>query len=112
MVGTEGAVLIPNGGGAMLLPREKFAGVQQPKLESRNHYHHLLDAILGKAENESHFLQTGPMTEAILLGTVAVRTPGEVLQWDAEKLAITNNAAAHKLLRRDFRDGWGVDGFA
>ena len=111
MVGTEGAVLIPNGGGAMLLPRENFKGVRQPQLDKRNHYHHWQDAILGKATNESHFQQTGPMTEAILLGTVAIRTPDKVLEWDAEKLAVTNDPGANKLIKRDYRDGWAIEGF-
>ena len=112
IVGSEGAVLIPNGGSAQLLPREKFRGTAHPELEPRNHYHHLLDAILGTAENESYFEQTGPMTEAILLGTVAIRTPDEKLVWDAAKLAITNNPGAHKLLKRDYRKGWEVEGFS
>lgn len=111
VIGTEGALLLPNGQMPHLLPGEKFQGVKKPELEPRNHYHHFLDAIHGTARNESYFEQTGPMTEAILLGTVAIRTPGETLQWDAGRLAITNNQAAHALLRRSYRDGWGVAGF-
>ncbi|NNM27982.1 MAG: Gfo/Idh/MocA family oxidoreductase [Akkermansiaceae bacterium] len=111
LVGTEGAIVIPNGKMPTLMPKEKFASVEAPDLEPRNHYHHFLDAIHGTAENESFFDVSGPMTEAILLGTVAIRTPGETLEWDAEKLAITNHPGAHKLLRRDYRDGWGVAGF-
>jgi hypothetical protein len=110
MVGTEGAVLIPNGSGAMLLPRDKYKGTAQPKLDPRNHYHHFLDAIIGIAKNESYFEQTGPMTETILLGTVAIRNPGETLYWDPKKLAVTNNHVAHNLLRRKYRDGWGAAG--
>ena len=58
----------------------------------------------------ARFQQTGPMTEAILLGTVAIRRPDQVLYWDPKKLAITNDAAAHKLLRRDYREGWELAG--
>jgi predicted dehydrogenase len=110
MVGTEGAILIPNGGLPQLYPLEKFkdAPRSEPELDPRNHYHHFLDAILGTAKNESYFEQTGPMTEAILLGTVAIRTPDERLDWDAAKLAVTNHAAAHKLLKRDYRKGWEI----
>ena len=32
-----------------------------------------------KEETESHFAQSGPMTEAILLGTVALPAPNELL---------------------------------
>jgi hypothetical protein len=51
------------------------------------------------------------MTEAILLGTVAIRTPDTLLKWDAEKMAITNNSAADNLLSRNYRKGWSVAGF-
>ena len=95
----------------MLLPRDKYKGAKQPKLEKRHHYHHFLDAILGTASNESHFQQTGPMTEAILLGTVAIRTPDTKLEWDPKKLAITNNEAVNKLIKRNYRKGWAVAGF-
>jgi hypothetical protein len=46
------------------------------------------------------------MTEVILLGTVAVRVPGEVIEWDAASMTIPNSVAANKLLRRTYRAGW------
>jgi predicted dehydrogenase len=111
VIGTEGAMILPNGQMPTLLPKDKFGSVEAPKLEPRNHYHHFADAIHGLAKNESYFEQTGPMTEAILLGTVAIRTPDTLLEWDAKKLAISNHKGAHGLLRRQYRDGWGVAGF-
>ena len=59
---------------------------------------------------ESHFVQTGPMAEAILLGTVAIRVPGKVLEWNAPGMAIANDPSAQRLLRRTYRDGWQVAG--
>ncbi len=111
LVGTEGSLLIPHGGAApILLPEAKFAQKQMPKFESRNHYHHFVDACLGGEKTESHFAQSGPMTEAILLGTVALRTPNEVLQWDAKKLSFPNHPDANKYLRRTYRKGWQIKG--
>ncbi len=55
---------------------------------------------------ESHFAQTGPMTEAILLGTVAIRQPNQLLQWDPKRLKIANRSEANALLQRNYRDGW------
>lgn len=107
-IGTEGALLLPHSSSPLFFPSDKFATLEKPKLEPRNHYHHFLDAILGKVKNESHFQQTGPMTEAILLGTVAIRTPDTKLEWDADAMRITNNEAANGLLRRKYRDGWEV----
>jgi hypothetical protein len=48
------------------------------------------------------------MTEAILLGTVAVRTPDTLLEWDAAAMKFPNHPAAEALLRRSYRDGWKV----
>ena len=66
IVGSEGALLIPLGYPPQLLPEERFKDVKRPELPPRNHYHHFVDAIFGGEKNESHFAQTGPMTEAIL----------------------------------------------
>jgi tRNA A37 threonylcarbamoyladenosine synthetase subunit TsaC/SUA5/YrdC len=53
-------------------------------------------------------MQTGPMAETIILGTVAIRVPGQVLQWDAKRLRIPNHPEAQRLLRRTYRTGWEV----
>jgi predicted dehydrogenase len=111
LIGTEGAILYGLGTPPQLLPEEKFKGVQRPKLPDRNHYHHFVDACLGGERTESHFAQTGPMTEAILLGTVAIRVPGEKLNWDHKALRITNNAGANRFLQRSYRQGWKFDRF-
>jgi hypothetical protein len=60
---------------------------------------------------ESHFAQTGPMTEAILLGTVAIRTPGEILAWSHRRMSFTNHKEANQLLKRKYRDGWHTGAF-
>jgi predicted dehydrogenase len=108
VLGTEGAMLIPMGSRPYLLPEEKFKSYPQPKFEARDHYHHFIGACLGGEKTESHFGQSGPMTEAILLGTIAIRVPGEKLVWNAKEMTIPNNRAAEKFLRRSYRDGWKV----
>ena len=112
LVGTEGALITPNASDPpTLLPREKFAGVKPPTLPKRNHYHHFVDACLGGELNESHFAQTGPMAEAILLGTIAIRVPGELLKWDHARMKITNHPEANRYVKRKYRDGWHVAKF-
>lgn len=106
VIGTEGALLLPHQAGPVLLPKAKFAKVPRPKVAGGNHYHHFLDAILGGEMCASHFEQTGPMAEAIILGTVAIRVPDTLLKWDAKRLQITNSDTANKLLRRTYRRGW------
>ena len=60
---------------------------------------------------ESHFAQTGPMTEAILLGTVAIRVPGQKLEWNSPKLKVTNVSEANHYLQRRYRQKWHVGPF-
>ena len=111
IVGTEGALLIAHTGGLALLPLDKFENYDKPKFQDRNHYHHFVDACLGGEKTESHFAQSGPMTEAILLGTVAVRMPDQLLEWDNDKMKFTNYPEANKYLHRAYRDGWQMAGF-
>lgn len=111
IIGTEGALLVVHGGGLALLPQDKFVSYQMPKFPERNHYHHFVDACLGGEKTESHFAQTGPMTEAILLGTVAIRVPDTLLEWEAKSLKFPNHPEAEKYLRRTYREGWNVAEF-
>lgn len=108
LIGTEGALLLPHQLSPILLPRDKFKNVERPDMRGPSHYHRFVNACLGGEPTESHFMQTGPMAEAIILGTVAIRMPDQVLQWDAANLRITNNAEANRLLRRTYRQGWDV----
>jgi hypothetical protein len=108
VIGTEGALLNNLGRTPVLLPEEKFKDYSLPKLRDRNHYHHFVEACLGAENTESHFAQTGPMTEAILLGTVAIRLPGQTLEWDAARMSFPNHPDANRLLRRTYRKGWEV----
>jgi predicted dehydrogenase len=111
LIGTEGAMLIPHSYPAQLLPEKKFEHVKRRELPQRNHYHHFIDACLGGENTESHFAQTGPMTEAILLGTVAIRVPGQTLQWDHARMKVRNSAEANRYVSRSYRDGWSVAKF-
>jgi predicted dehydrogenase len=111
LTGTEGALLIPHNDLPVLLPESKFKDYKTPLFESGNHYHSFVVACLGGPKTESHFAQTGPMTEAILLGTVAIREPDRLLEWDAVNMKLPNYPDAEKYLRRIYRKGWEMAGF-
>jgi len=111
LIGTEGSLLIPHGYPPQLFPETKFKDVRPPDLPQRNHYHHFVDACLGGEKTESNFGQTGPMTEAILLGTVAIRVPGVDLSWDAPGMKVTNSREANRFLQRKYREGWHYSRF-
>ena len=106
IIGTEGALLIPHQKMPVLLPEAKFKSYTPPLKPDRNHYHHFVDACLGGEKTESHFAQSGPMTEAVLLGTVAIRVPDQLLLWDAKKMKFPNYPLANQYIQRKYRKGW------
>ena len=68
-----------------------------------------MDAITGKVEqSQSHFGQSGPLTETVLLGVLAQRNPNTVLQWEADAMKITGRDDLQKFLKRDYAEGWEV----
>jgi hypothetical protein len=41
-----------------------------------------------------------------LLGLIAIRFPGQTLQWDDKAMRFTNNKEANAHLRSSYRSGW------
>jgi hypothetical protein len=76
---------------------------------SPGHYRDWIRAAKGGEAACSNFDIAAPFTEWILLGVLATRFGGK-LEWDAEKMRITNNAEANKYLRTAPRKGWQLPG--
>jgi hypothetical protein len=109
-VGEKGVVLLPHVGGPQILPREKFLDYKRPKLKGRNHYTQWVNACLGSDKASAGFDFSGPLTEAVLLGVLAARFPGQKLQWDAANLKVANLDEANRFIRRAYRKGWEIEG--
>lgn len=109
-VGEKGRMLLAHINGPRFFPEENFKGLQRPLLKGINHYHSWVDACLGKEKTSANFTYAGKLTEALLLGVVANRFPGKTLNWDAEAFKVTNEPDANKLLKRDYREGYKVEG--
>jgi predicted dehydrogenase len=95
--------------------REKEYGEPPRKLErSIGHYKEWVRAAKGGQPGGSNFDWAGPLTEAVLLGNVALRTQmreemtQRKLLWDPAALRITNSDAANQFLRRQYRTGWSL----
>jgi predicted dehydrogenase len=89
-----------------LYPEEKFAGVRLARLpQAPSHADEWLAACKTGRPTGCRFGYAGPLTETVLLGTVAYRA-GEKLAWDAENLKVTNCPVANRFIRRVYRDGW------
>ncbi len=95
-----------------LLPEERFNDYKRPPRTippSIGHHREWVKACLENDPSATtcNFDYAGPLTETVLLGAVAYRA-GSELQWDAEKLQITNDAKANELLRINARKGWAM----
>jgi predicted dehydrogenase len=69
------------------------------------HHQEWIQAVKGNGEAMSNFDFSGPMTEAVLLGNVAMRA-GEKIRWNAKMMRITNERAANRYLQTDYRKGF------
>ena len=91
-----------------LVPMEKMREYKWPAeflTRSPGHYRDWIRACKGGEPACSNFDVSAPFTEWVVLGVVALHFDGK-LEWDAEKMRITNNAEANKMLRPFVRKGW------
>ena len=112
VIGTKGVLLIPHVDRPKLFPVEQFADFKMPDVKGADHWHQFVDAILKKDKTQANFDYAGPLTEAVLLGSVATRFPKTTLEWDAAALKFTNTAEANQYVRRAYRKGWEVKGLS
>ena len=105
-------MLLPHWAEPQLLPEEKFKNYPRPKLQDVDHYGQWVNACLGQGKTSTGFDYSGPFAEAVLLGNVAARVPGQKLLWDAANMKIANVAEANQYLRRKYRAGWDVKGLS
>ncbi len=106
LVGEKGSMVIPHVAMPKLFPEEKFPVNELPVIEDVDHYTQWADACVGEGQTTSHFDYAGPLTEAVLLGTIGIRFPDQELQWDAKALKIVNHVRANEWLTKPYRKGW------
>ena len=71
-----------------------------PSVPTRDHYGEFIDAVLNRQTTPTSgaFHVTGPLTEVVLSGTVALYFHGETLAWDARRMSFTDHKAANAFL--------------
>lgn len=106
VIGEKGTLVIPHVDMPKLYPLEKFADYTIEVVPSRNHYTTWVDACRGAEPATSNFEYSGPLTETVMLGTIAARCSGSKLMWDAEAMKLTGAPQAQSLLSKEYRQGW------
>jgi hypothetical protein len=91
-----------------LLPVERMRDYEfPPEFISRSpgHYRDWIRACKGGEPACSNFDVSAPFTEWIALGAIAIKLNCK-LEWDSEKMRISNNSEANELLKPVVRKGW------
>ena len=108
-VGDEGVIMAGGWAGSpRIVPESKMKAYKQPpetipRLDG--HHKGWIDAIKSNRQVHGGFDYSGPMTETVLLGTVALRTRKK-LYWDSQNMKAINVPEADRYIRPEFRDGW------
>ena len=112
IVGDQGSLYTPDDYGAeyVLLPRKKFENFKAPERfipRSPNHFKEWVAACHGEAPAMSNYNYSSRLTETMILGNLALRAGGRI-EWDAKNQVVTNNPAANKFVRREYRAGYSI----
>jgi hypothetical protein len=111
-VGSKGVMYHSSHGGMpQLLPaalQEEAKKVPRSMARSPGHYEEWVTACKGGPRPASHFDYAGPLTEVVLLGVLALRSPGRRLEWDGESLRVKNAPELNQFVRAEYRKGWAL----
>ncbi len=110
-VGEKGNLFVGFPEPAQLFPVGEFPNYKLPEMQDHNHYVEWTSAIAGKGKTSCPFSFSGPLSETVLLGNVAYRT-GKMIQWDSASMKAVGVAEADRFIRRDYRQGWEVQGLS
>tara|TARA_B110000495_G_scaffold70342_1_gene59957 strand:+ start:5357 stop:6757 length:1401 start_codon:yes stop_codon:yes gene_type:complete len=88
-------------------PYEKFKNIEYVK--SPGHFTEFAQAIKGEGKTVSEFVEySGPLTETILLGNLAVWS-GKRIDWNAKTMVAANaDEATQKMVRHDYQNGYTI----
>ena len=110
-IGEKGSIFKPYGLRPYVLPEEDFPNSKYPSgFGKQDHYHDWVDAILNNRQSCDPFSHGANLTQCVLVGTIADRFSQQVVEWDNAAMKVTNIPAANAMIRRDYRDGWKIEG--
>ncbi|HEU4386852.1 MAG TPA: Gfo/Idh/MocA family oxidoreductase [Blastocatellia bacterium] len=108
-IGDKGTIMCGfNGASPKLIPESKMQEFKQPPQtlpRSPGNDREWIDACKGGKPGGANFEFEGPITEALLLGNLALRT-GKKLYWNGPEMRVLNVADAQQYVRREYRQGW------
>ena len=109
-LGTKGTMVAgTTGDGARIIPEAKRQATPRPEQSiprsPKGHHGDFLEACRGGEPASSNFDYSGPLTEIVLLGNLAIRL-GRKIEFDVVAMKAKNCPEADALIRRTPRPGW------
>ena len=109
-VGDKGKILAGfRGESPKIIPEKRMVELtgsdKPPKEETIRSDRDWIETFKKGEESPGTFLKAAPVTQTILLGAVALRA-GKKVDYDPEKVEITNVPKANEFLTRTYREGW------
>ena len=82
-----------------------------PRIEkgTDGHEQNWIAACKGGPPACSNFDYSGPLTETVVMGNLAVLNPGKNLRWDGENMKVTNDDKANEYIKPAYREGWSLE---
>ena len=117
-IGDKGKLMCGEyGDSPRLIPDSKMQEYKQhlpPKTIPRvkggqgGHEQNWIDACKGGKPACSNFDYSGPFTEAVVMGNLAIRRLGKKLLWDGKNMKVTNDDEANRYVNEPRRKGWSL----
>ncbi len=109
--GTQGKLMCGTyGDHPTLLPTWKMEYfVEPPKSLPRiegNHEQNWAASCKGGEPACSNFDYSGPLTETVVMGNLAIKYPNRKLEWDGGNMMVTNFPEANEYVNMHYREGW------
>ncbi len=132
--GSDGIMITDTySGNPRLLPNKRMKDFNPPAPSiprvKHSHAGEWIEACLNNGNTSSPFSYGGPLTEAVLMGNLAIKAfqykvlkngkkvgdwdpysyPGrKTIKWDGENMRVTNYAEANQWVKREYRKGWSL----
>ncbi len=124
---SRNARLVPSNMMKMITPPTPY--LKRIEGDTNGHHANFVEACLNGTETSSDFSRSGPLTEAVLMGNLAIRAfqykkykegkkagdwdpfeyPGRrKLMWDGANMKVTNWDIANEWVKGSYREGWGL----
>jgi len=114
LIGDEGSIVAGcYGQSPRIVPEAKMRKYKRPRRTlpripegADGHEQDWIRACKTGKPASSSFDYSGPLTETVLMGNLAVRYPNRELFWNGAAMEVTNDKDANAYVRREYREGW------